>query len=143
MSYTDPVRLYFKGDRVVAARYVKDGRRLLWQLARQTAESGVASARRIYKLTDDVTIEIILAGLQAAIVIDVRTGEEKRVQIVEHFVTYPRTEALPDGIDPKLPVTMLFQAKKVRTAATSGRSLSPTGSYTTAISTGSAPTASG
>lgn len=107
MSYNDPVRLNIKGDRVVAGRYVKLARGLLLQLARETFEAGSAQAKRRIPLPNGVLIEIQLAGFEASIMIDVTHIKSDKIKIVEHFVVFPRTTDLPDGLAEEYPQLML------------------------------------
>lgn len=107
MPYNDPVRLFLKGDRVEAAKHVREARTMLWRLARTTANSGAASARDHQKLAGGVTVDLVIAGLQAAIVITAPGGEAGTIKIEDTFVVYPRTEALPDGIHAETPQLML------------------------------------
>lgn len=107
MSYNDPVRLYLRGDRVEAAKYIRTARVLLWKLARHTANAGQASARSSHKLPGGVTIDLVLAGRQAAIVITAGVPERADVKIEEQFVVWARTEDLLPGIDADHPQQML------------------------------------
>lgn len=106
MSYNDPVRLFLKGDRVVAARYVRTARTLLFNTIRQAAGAGVTQGRHIFKLGAGVTVEVLFAGNLAGIVITAPQGGVPTFKIEEQFVTWPRTVPQPDGIDPEHPQLM-------------------------------------
>lgn len=103
MAYHGPVRLSLKGDRAVAARFVRVGRVLLWKMERTNAG---ASSRRTIKLPGDVIIEAVIAGRLRLLTITAPEGGGETAAIIEHFVTWPRTEALPDGIDEDHPQLM-------------------------------------
>lgn len=108
MSYNDPVRLTLTGDRVVASRYIRLARGLLLRLARETFEAGSAQASRHIPFPNGLTIDIKLAGLEAWITIDVtKLKPELTPKIDEHFVVFPRTTDLPNGIDAETPQLML------------------------------------
>lgn len=115
MSYTDPVRLFLKGDRVAAQNYIRAGRVLLYRTMRAAAASGVIQGRRKYRY-DRAEIEVLFAGRQAAIVIYVAPEGGADVKIEEQFVVWARTEDLLPGIDVDHPQQMLaFRESEWRT----------------------------
>ena len=103
MAYLGPVRLSLKGDRAVAVRFVRTGRVLLWKMEQETAG---ASARRTVNLADGIVIDAVIAGRLRMLTITAPEGGGETADIIEHFVTWPRTEALPDGIDEDHPQLM-------------------------------------
>lgn len=96
MAYHGPVRLSLKGDRAVAARFIRVGRVLLWKMEQSNAG---ASSRRTITVGEGIVIEAVIAGRLRLLTITAPEGGGEEVKIIEHFVTWPRTEALPDGID--------------------------------------------
>lgn len=104
MAYHGPVRLSLKGDRVVAARFIRVARVLLWKLEQETRG---ASARRDMVLPNGVLIEVAIAGRLRLATITVPTGEKEDLKVIEHFVPWARHETLLDGIDLDHPQQML------------------------------------
>lgn len=108
MAYTDAIRLFYKGDRQKAARYVNDARRLAFFLVRQLNEAGVSSGRRRHRLQNGtVIVDIIVAGKQVTAVIDVATPKKRLPRDFDDFVVFARTPGLPDGIAEEYPQQIL------------------------------------
>lgn len=104
MAYHGPVRLSLKGDRVVAARYVRAGRVLLWKLAQET---NGASARRVHKFANGTVIEVQIAGRIRMIDIFVPIVPLRPAPLREMFVVWPRDLAHVDGLDAQYPQLLL------------------------------------
>lgn len=107
MSFNDPVRLSFEGDRAAAYKYIRPARALLLKLAREVSNAGSATARRRHVLADGAVIELTLAGLQTNVHIITPEDERARVRVQEHFVVWPREGDPPEGIDEDHPQLML------------------------------------
>ncbi len=107
MSFNDPVRLSFEGDRAAAYRYIRPARALLLKLAREVSNAGSAHARRRYVLGDGAIIELTLAGLQTNVHIITPEAEGARVRVQEHFVVWPRAGDPPEGLDDEHPQLMI------------------------------------
>lgn len=107
MSFNDPVRLSFEGDRAEAFRYIRPARALLLKLAREVSNAGSATARRRFVLGDGAIIEIGLAGLQSTVHIVTPEAAGARVRVQEHFVVWPREGDPPESIDEDHPQLMI------------------------------------
>lgn len=105
MTYNAPVRLALRGDRRVAERYIRTGRTLLFKAMRVATASGATQGRQTFHV-DNVTIDVLFAGTQAAIVITAPEADGGEVKVKEQFVTWPRTAALLPGIDALHPQLM-------------------------------------
>jgi hypothetical protein len=107
MAYNNPVSLSLQGDRVEAARYINVARAALWKLARATAAGGAASARRRLDLAGGVTIDLVLAGLQAQITITAPLSNAETWKPPQDFVVWARDAAHIHGIDTDYPEQIL------------------------------------
>lgn len=105
MTYNAPVRLALRGDRRVAERYIRTGRTLLFKAMRAAGASGAVQGRQSFKV-DNVTIDVLFAGEQAAIVITAPGGAPETFKVEEQFVTWPRDIDHPLGLDALHPQLM-------------------------------------
>lgn len=106
MTYLDPIRLYYKGDREKAMRYAREARRIAFDVLRQTREAGVQSARRQIRFATGVEIYVVVAGLEVSATIFVPEGGEQRREI-DDFVVWARDIDQPDGIHEEFPEQIL------------------------------------
>lgn len=97
MSYTDPIRLTFKGDRAKCARYVNDVRRLTFNLVRELREAGVLSGRRRFKFMDGTTATVVVAGNIVSATIDT-TSDKEQGEERGGIVVWARDDQYPLGM---------------------------------------------
>lgn len=107
MAFNKPVRFLYQGDRVVALRYVREARRLLFIYENWLTKSGAQSGRHKVKLKDGVVIELVVAINQCQATITVPPGKKVEVRAFDDFVTLARTATYPDGRDPDHPEQIL------------------------------------
>lgn len=107
MAYNQPVRFQYRGDKTVALRYVREARRLLFLFLEELTKTGARSGRRISKLPDGGSIELVVAHQQITATITTPLAKKAQVRSFDDFVVHPRDTAHPDGIDAEHPQLIL------------------------------------
>lgn len=96
MRYSEPVRFLYRGDASVAQRYVETARILLGRVVRRVKESGAVQGRQAFTMPSGVVITVVLAGLQAAVVID--TPPDGTVDELAGVIVRPTSIGYPTGL---------------------------------------------
>lgn len=98
MSYLEPLRVELRGDKVEAMRYINTARRLAHGILKMIREAGVGSARRTFRLGDEVIIDVVVAGSIVSARITVGSDEQS-LFLPEDFVITPIDADYPFGVD--------------------------------------------
>lgn len=106
MAYNQPVRFFYDGDKVVAARYVREARRLIANMLALLPPTTPAG-RRIFRYPEGVSIEIIIADQQVTTIIRTTPPVRKLQRLFDDFVVTPRSSVWPDGTDADHPQMIL------------------------------------
>jgi hypothetical protein len=98
VSYLKPVRFAFTGDKKVAQKYLREARRVVYILLERLPKDPLPAGRKKVKLHGDVTVEVIIAGLDVTAIIHAPPPKEKLPRTFDDFVVFPRNAANHDGV---------------------------------------------